>query len=122
MALGAGGQAPQQLQAGDIATLASSAALHCMSNGAPPPQVPQLVLVSSAPPMQQAPPAGGLAGDAAGEAHALAHEAAQLQAQAQSFKVSAPTHLCCRSALGVAHHALEDGCLCMFCMFSEPLL
>lgn len=90
MALGgAAGQAPQQLQAGDIVTLASSAALHCMSNGAPPPQVPQLVLVSA--PLMQAQPAGGLVGSPAEEAHALAHEAAQLQAQAQNFKARGPT-------------------------------
>ena len=82
-------QPPQQLQPGDILSLAGSAARQCIANGAPPPQVPQLMLASSPPPLQaqqQQQEAGVLLGDPAAEAHALAQEAAHLQAQAQNFK------------------------------------
>ena len=105
MSLGGGQGAAsgaQQPHATELAALASSAARRSMANGAPPPQVPQLLLMSQTAPsslhpqhQQQAP--GGAPHSstpqhrvAIAEARVLAQEAAHLQAQAKNFKACLP--------------------------------
>ncbi len=103
MSLGGGqGSVPgARPHAAELAALASSAAQRSVANGAPPPQVPQLLLMSQQPgqpslhAQQHQQHGGGGAPPhpptpqhrvALAEARVLAQEAAHLQAQAKNFK------------------------------------